>query len=145
MSDQYTNAAFIVQELGNIVRAGGMPVQHTQGMYVINWCTRMLLCDLVNACVHNADEDRERAVGVWQGLSADLKCAAICMDLFRNYGQRRTDWDTCARCLLTAPEVARWLEEREPTPHAERPAETLAEDAWRAQRMAELGWGTVQV
>jgi hypothetical protein len=145
VSDQYNNAVFIVQELGNIVRAGGMPVTYSGGTYSINWCTRMLLCDLVNACVHNADEDRERAVGVWQGLSTDLKCAAICMDLFRNYGQRRVDWDTCARCLLTAPEVAGWLAEREPTPRDERPAETLAEDSWRAQRMAELGWGTVQV
>jgi hypothetical protein len=144
MSDQYNNATFILQELGNIVRAGGMPVTYSGGAYSINWCTRMLLVDLWDAC-EDGDDDRERAVRVWQGLSTDLKCAAVCMDLFRNHGQKRADWDTCARCLLTAPEVAGWLAEREPTPRDERPAETLAEDAWRAQRMAELGWGTVQV
>jgi hypothetical protein len=144
MSDQYNNAAFIVQELGNIVRAGGMPVAYARGTYSINWCTRMLLCDLAHAC-DAGDDDRERAVSVWEGLSNDLRCAAVSMDLFRNHGQRREDWDLCARCLLTAPEVAGWLAEREPTPRDERPADTLAEDAWRAQRMAELGWGTVQV
>ena len=139
------NAATALQTLANVIRSEGRPVTWvTRSNGTRGYALSLAACDEMMNFVHawRYGEDAEAANDLWNEISDDLRYAVLAIERYRLSGSDAQDWNECARRLLTAPEIAGWLDDREPTPHAERPADTLAEDAWHAQRMVELGWGT---